>query len=103
MVAFLHALQTYIDINRINDGIEHVEYPCIKPFFSIHSKYFPAICYDNGNTDINSKLKLNDIDCNTFEFIRGWCYPNKSPMFINKFEAFYESIISTIIVMEFIH
>ena len=68
-----------IDVNT-ND---YVEYLGIKMFFAMHSQYFETILYKNEKVDINMKITLDDLNCNTFEFIRDWCYPNKNAI-LNK-------------------
>ena len=53
---------------------EYKKYKCIKAFFAQHSKYFETILFDNGNITIDDEIKLDDINCETFEFIKYWCY-----------------------------
>ena len=69
-----------IDVEEIAN---YKEYPCFKQFFAPRSKYFKAILFDNQNVDINTKITLDDLDCNTFEFLRDWCYQNKT-LFLDK-------------------
>lgn len=61
-----------------SDDVSYVEYPCVKAFLCFHSSYFENILYNNQETTVKTKIKLNDIDANTFEFVRDYCYPGSN-------------------------
>ena len=60
---------------------DYVEYPCFKICFAMNSKYFETILYKNEKVDGKTKINLDDLDCDTFEFLRDWCCPNKTSKF----------------------
>ena len=66
-------------IISLSEASELKEYPCHKVYFAENSTYFKAILYVNANITIKDKITLKDLNCNTFEFIKKWCY-NKNPI-----------------------
>ena len=52
----------------IETNADYVEYPCFKLFFAMNSKYFETILYKNEKVDGTTKINLDDLDCDTFEF-----------------------------------